>query len=115
MVATFVIGPALLLGGGAAATLYWRKLKQDAIKEMDQRVDALHASYTGALVDLTNRERNRMLQYGQQILAPVFSQLTVLSERYQQHKTALQEKAELSRQLRHEIDNIEIVDGEGAS
>lgn len=114
MVATFVIGPALLVGGGAAATLYWRKLKRDAVKEMDERVDALQASYHAALVDLTNRERNRMLQYGQQILAPVFSQLGVLSGRYEQQKTALQEKAELSRQLRHEIDNIEIVEGEDA-
>ena len=38
-----------------------------------------------------------MLQYGQQILSPVFSQLSVLSDRYEQHKTALQEKAELSQ------------------
>lgn len=109
LVATAVIGPVLLVGGGAAAMLYWRRLKRDAIKELDQRVDALQRSYHQSMLDLTNRERNRLLQYGQQILSPVFSQLNVLSERYTNKKTALQEKAEQSQRLRKELDAIEIV------
>jgi hypothetical protein len=61
------------------------------------------------MLDLTNRERTRLLQYGQQILSPVFSQLGVLKDRYQAHKDALQEKAAVSQQLRREIDAIEII------
>ena len=109
LVATVVIGPALLVGGGAAAMLYWRRLKRDAIKELDQRIETLQRSYHQAMLDLTNRERNRLLQYGQQILSPVFSQLTVLSERYETKKRALQDKAALSKDLRKELDSIEIV------
>lgn len=109
VVATFVVGPALLVGGGAAAMLYWRKLKRDATNELDQRLNALQHSYHQAMIDLTNRERNRLLQYGQQILTPVFSQLTVLSDRYKAQKSALQTKAEQSKQLRRDIDNIQII------
>ena len=107
--ATFVIGPALVVGGGAAAMLYWRKIKRDANAELDQRLAALQKSYHEAMLDLTNRERTRLLQYGQQILSPVFSQLGVLKDRYQAHKDALQEKAAASQQLRREIDAIEII------
>jgi small GTP-binding protein len=107
--ATFVIGPALMVGGGAAAMLYWRKIKRDANAELDQRLAALQKSYHEAMLDLTNRERTRLLQYGQQILSPVFSQLGVLKDRYQAHKDALQEKANVSQQLRREIDAIEII------
>jgi hypothetical protein len=64
--ATLVVGPALVVGGGAAAMLYWRKIKRDANAELDHRLDALQKSYHDAMLDLTNRERSRLLQYGQQ-------------------------------------------------
>jgi small GTP-binding protein len=108
-VATFVVGPALVVGGGAAAMLYWRKIKRDANAELDRRLAALQKSYHEAMLDLTNRERRRLLQYGQQILSPVFSQLGVLKDRYQAQKNALQEKAGTSKQLRRDIDAIEII------
>ncbi len=112
VVATFVVGPALLVGGGAAAMLYWRKIKRDANAELEARLETLQRSYHDAMIDLTARERTRLVQYGQQILAPVFSQLTVLRDRYQAQETALQEKTEQSRQLRGEIDAIEIISEE---
>jgi len=104
-----VVGPALVVGGGAAAVLYWRKIKRDAMDELDKRLEALQRSYHGAMIELTSRERTRLLQYGQQILSPVFSQLSVLRNLYQTQRDALHEKAEQSRQLRHEIDTIEII------
>jgi small GTP-binding protein len=104
-----VVGPALLVGGSAAAMLYWRKIKRDANVELDDRVNALQTSYHDAMLDLTNRERSRLVQYGQQILSPVFSQLGVLRDRYQSQKEALQTKAEASRKLRQDIDVIEII------
>jgi len=89
--------------------LYWRKIKRDANRELDTRLKGLQASYREAMVDLTNRERSRLLQYGQQILSPVFSQLGVLSERYERQKTALLEEAEQSQRLRQRIEAIDIV------
>ncbi|MBN1202690.1 MAG: dynamin family protein [Anaerolineae bacterium] len=109
ILATLVVGPALVVGGGAATVLYWRKLKRDASKELEQRLNTLQYSYHESMRDLTNRERNRLLQYGQQILSPVFSQLTVIGDRYQGQKKALQDKAALSQQLRQEIDAIQII------
>jgi hypothetical protein len=109
MLATFVVGPALLVGGGAATMLYWRKIKRDANAELIARLDTLQTSYHDAMVDLTNRERSRLLQYGQQILSPVFSQLGVLKDRYEAQKNALETKAQESQQLRREIDAIEII------
>jgi small GTP-binding protein len=107
--AALVVGPALMVGGGAAAMLYWRKIKRDANTELDERLAALQKSYNEAMRDLTNRERARLLQYGQQILSPVFSQLGVLKDRYQAQKNALNDKAGTSRTLRREIDAIEII------
>lgn len=104
-----VVGPALLVGGSAAAMLYWRKIKHDANAELDERVNALQTSYHDAMLDLTNRERSRLVQYGQQILSPVFSQLGVLRDRYQTQKEALQAKADASHKLRQDIDVIEII------
>ena len=107
--ATLVIGPALLVGGSAAAMLYWRKIKRAANTELEDRLNTLQLSYHQAMVDLTNRERSRLLQYGQQILSPVFSQLGVLSDHYKAQKNALQDKATQAKQLRQDIDAIEIV------
>jgi len=61
------------------------------------------------MVDLTNRERNRLLQYGQQILTPVFSQLGVLKDRYQSQRDTLQGQSDQSKALRKEIDSIQII------
>ncbi len=108
ILATFVVGPALLVGGGTAAMLYWRKIKRDALEELERRLDALQHSYNEAMVDLTNRERSRLVQYGQQILSPVFSQLTVLKERHSAQKATLENYAAESRQLRQELDQIEV-------
>ncbi|MBP8972991.1 MAG: dynamin family protein [Anaerolineae bacterium] len=110
--AVLVVGPALVVGGGTAAVLYWRKIKHDANEELDKRLHALQASYREAMVDLTNRERSRLLQYGQQILAPVFTQLGVLGERYEAQKRALLEKDAQSKALRARIDTIEIITSE---
>ena len=109
VIAAVIVGPALLVGGLSAAALYWRKLKRDAVRELETRLETLRNSYHQAMVDLTHRERTRLLQYGQQILAPVFSQLSVMNERYTQQKAALDEVGERSRKLRAEIDAITII------
>lgn len=105
---TIVAAPAVVIGGGAVY-VYWRKLHSDAYKELDQRLNTLRSSYRQALQDLTDRERSRLLQYGQQILAPVFSHLEVLAETYRKQQTALEELDKSSKSLRAEIDRIQII------
>ncbi|MFP4323269.1 MAG: dynamin family protein, partial [Anaerolineales bacterium] len=106
-----IIGPAVMLGGGALAYRYWNRLRSAAYNELDERLDALRKSYRQALQDLTDRERSRLLQYGQQILAPVFSHLEVVAQNTREQQEALQNfQAEIIA-LRQNIETIEIVEG----
>jgi small GTP-binding protein len=81
--------PALIIGapvaavGGYLALRYYRKVKDDTRKELTKRIDSLQKTYYEALDDLTMKERNRLTQYGKQVLTPVFSRLEVLSNRYE--------------------------------
>lgn len=106
-----VIGLPLVVLGGGAAYVYYRKLRNDAYEELDARLENLKTSYRQALQDLTDRERNRLLQYGQQILAPVFSHLDVLADTYRRQHSTLKESETESKTLRKDIDGIQIVTG----
>ena len=105
---SIVAAPAVLLGGGLAYG-YWRKLHQDAYRELDHRLDELRASYRRALQDLTDRERSRLLQYGQQILAPVFGHLEVIAGDYRKQQTKLEALQKEADTLRQEIERIQII------
>lgn len=84
-----ILGPVAFVVGGGAAVLFWRRAVSQARKELDTRVSELEDSYRKSLSDLTIRERNRLVQYGQQILAPVFSQLQALAQRYKEQQEQL--------------------------
>lgn len=101
-----VVGPALAVVGGAGVLLYGQKLRKDANKELVERLNALRESYRQSLQDMTDRERARLLQYGQQILSPVFSQIDVLVERYTEQSETLTEMQATSTELRSELENI---------
>lgn len=103
---TLVVGPALAGGGIAGVLLYGRKLRQDAQKELEERLKKLRESYRQALQDLTDRERTRLLQYGQEILAPVFSRLEALTQRYQGQQETLKGYSQRATNLRTELDKI---------
>lgn len=77
-----VLGAPIAVLGGYAALRYYRRVTDDARKELDTRIDQLQKSYQEALDNLTQKERNRLTQYGNQVLTPVFSRLEVLSQRY---------------------------------
>jgi small GTP-binding protein len=104
-----IAGPVLLVGGGALAFGYWRKLQRDAYNELDTHLEALRQSYRQALQDLTDRERSRLLQYGQQILSPVFSRLEVVADTYRAQQTALKALEDEGKQLREDIERIQII------
>lgn len=99
-----LLGPIALVGGGAAAALFWRRLTNDAKKELDERIGELETTYKRTLADLNERERSRLLQYGQQVLAPVMSQLRVLAERYRQQDETLVAFQDQMARLHDEIE-----------
>lgn len=91
--------------GGFFAIRYYRKVSIDAKRDFDTRVDQLQKSFYTALDDLTFKERNRLAQYGNQVLTPIFSRLDVLAKRYAQQQTALNTHADQIVKLRKGIDD----------
>lgn len=80
------IVPPLAIGvtliGGALTYRYYRNATKEAKRDLHARIDQLEKTYHEALDDLTKKERNRLTQYGKQVLTPVFSRLEVLAQRY---------------------------------
>lgn len=103
---TLVVGPVLAVGGTAGVLLYGRKLRRDAAKELEERVKNLRESYRQSLQDLTDRERARLLQYGQEILSPVFSRLEVMAKRFEEQRDKLAELGTESKAIRQGLDQI---------
>jgi small GTP-binding protein len=85
----FTIGLPVTLGAGFFALRYWRKAVRDARAQLESQIKELESSYRQALTRLTNDERNRLVQYGNQILSPVFSQLQELAGRYRDQQGQL--------------------------
>lgn len=85
----FLFGAPVLLGGGFFAVRYMRGVINDTKRDLHQRIDELQKTYHIALDDLTMKERNRLAQYGKQVLTPIFSRLEVLGQRYAAQQATL--------------------------
>ena len=101
------VGVPVAIGGGAAAAYYWRKLRRDVRQDFNGQVDLLERGYRQAMVELTDRERHRLLQYGNQILEPVFSHFAVLADTAEHDLAALKQLQEQANQLRNQIKAVE--------
>ncbi|MDX2160730.1 MAG: dynamin family protein [bacterium] len=80
--AAFVVAMPVAAFGIAAAIRYYRRVTDTTRREFNQRIDQLQKTYYEALDTLTQKERARLTQYGNQVLTPIFSRLEVLSQRY---------------------------------
>ncbi len=78
----FAIAVPVAALGGYFALRYYRRVTEDTKRELNARVDDIEKTYHEALDNLTQRERNRLTQYGKQVLTPIFSRLEVLAQRY---------------------------------
>jgi len=99
----FIIGAPVAAVGGFLALRYYRKVKDDTRRELTKRIDSLQKTYYEALDDLTMKERNRLTQYGKQVLTPVFSRLEVLSNRYEVQQKRLRDHLKQLDTLREGI------------
>jgi small GTP-binding protein len=103
------IVPPLAIGvtlvGGALTYRYYRNATQEAKRDLHARIDQLEKTYHEALDELTKKERNRLTQYGKQVLTPVFSRLEVLAQRYAAQSAALRAHLVQIATLRDGIEN----------
>lgn len=79
-----VVGIPVAIGGGVFAVRYWLRLRRDVKADFSGQIDLLERSYRQAMTELTDRERGRLLQYGRQILDPVFTRFAALVEAAEQ-------------------------------
>jgi hypothetical protein len=100
-----VLGAPILVGGGFFAIRYLRGVINDTKRDLHQRIDALQKTYHDSLNDLTQKERGRLNQYGQQVLTPIFSRLEVLAQRYAGQQAALRAHTDQLTTLRSGIEN----------
>lgn len=102
--------PALIIAapiaalGSVAAMRYYRRVNEDTRRELNMRIDEIEQTYHEALDKLTQKERNRLTQYGTQVLTPIFSRLDVLSERYNAQESQMRGYLERIASLRKEIE-----------
>jgi small GTP-binding protein len=97
--------PAIAIGGGLALR-FWRKAVSDAQTRLADKIQELADRYRESLARLTTDERNRLVQYGQQILAPVFSQLQALGNRYRDQQRLLDELVERAAEIQKLLDSL---------
>jgi small GTP-binding protein len=102
--------PALIIAapiaalGSVAAMRYYRRVSEDTRRELNVRINEIEKTYHEALNNLTQRERNRLTQYGAQVLTPIFSRLEVLSERYNAQQTQMRSYLDQIQALHDEIE-----------
>jgi small GTP-binding protein len=95
-------GPAAILGAGAAIA-FWRKTVADAQRKLNESIQTIEENYKGSLVQLTTHERNRLVQYGGQVLSPVFSQLQALAGRYKDQQRKLDDFLDRARGIESDL------------
>ena len=101
--AFFIAAPVAAVGGFAALR-YYRRVSEDTKRELNTRVDEIEKTYHEALDNLTQKERNRLTQYGKQVLTPIFSRLEVLAERYNAQQNQMQGYQDRMSSLRKDIE-----------
>ncbi len=103
----FIAGGAFALIAGVPAVQYMRRISRETKDKFNERIDTLIKKYHQALNELTTRERNRLTQYGNQILTPIFSRLEVLSKRYRDQQERLERYQRDINDLRERIEAVE--------
>ncbi|GAB4548478.1 MAG: dynamin family protein [Anaerolineae bacterium] len=76
------VGAVAVPLGGLRAMNNVRNAIRDAQKKLRDQLDTVERTYRDSMTKITASERARLTQYGKQILAPVFSQLQGIAERY---------------------------------
>lgn len=103
--ATLIAAPVALVGGYSALR-YYRRVTENTRREFNERIDQLQKSYHQALDELTQKERSRLSQYGNQVLTPIFSRLDVLAQNHAAQMTQLRAFQSQIATLRKGIEDV---------
>ena len=95
-----VIGAPLAAIGGFLATRRYRRLARATREEFDAQIRHMQVSLRDAMQEMTQQERNRLTQYGQQVLVPVYSRLDMLGNRDLDRSDVLQGHLDAIARLR---------------
>lgn len=101
----FVVGAAVTAVFSVPMVRYLRKVTRDTKDAFNQKVDMLVANYHEALDNLTQKERIRLNQYGNQVLTPIFSRLDVLTKRYAEQQAKFEAYEASVQSLKGEIES----------
>ena len=101
-----IVGVPAMIGGGVVAARLSRKATQDARQQLESRLKTLEDNYRLSMVKLTSDERNRLVQYGQRIRSPVFSQLQALAGRYKDQKGRIESYLTRANELAEAIRKV---------
>ncbi len=102
----FLIGAPVAALGGLYAMRYYRRINTELKDDFNTRMDKLTSAYHTALDDLTQKERNRLIQYGNQVLTPIFSRLEVLAKRYEEQQTKFETYKKRAETLQTAIEQL---------
>ena len=83
------------------------RLRRDVKADFDGQIDLLERSYRQAMTELTDRERGRLLQYGRQILDPVFTRFASLVQDAEHALEAVSDLETQIRELRERLGQLE--------
>jgi hypothetical protein len=104
--AAFIIGAPVAAGGGILAYRYMRKVSREAKVDFNTKIDELVKNYHTALDHLTTKERDRLTQYGNHILSPIFSRLETLAKRYAEQQELLVQHEKALINIHNQISNF---------
>lgn len=102
----FAVAAPVTAVGGYFAYRYYRKVTKDAHDELNNRITQLQKAFQEGLDNLTLKERTRLTQYGQQVLAPIFSRLEVLAKRYSEQQQGLDVFQKRIEELRRQVEAL---------
>lgn len=103
-----VFAPIALAGGVGGAIWFSRKAINDARTHLNASIQTLEESYRSSLIDLTSRERTRLVQYGKQILTPVFTRLETLAQRYRDQQSQLDAFAKRADEIETTVNAVNV-------
>lgn len=98
------IGAPLALLGSLYALRKYRQLSRATRQEFDAQLRQMQDGLQEAMRRVTDEERHRLLQYGRQVLVPVYSRLDALGKRDQDRSDVLQGHLDAIARLRQSLE-----------
>ena len=98
-----IVGAPLAAVGSFYALRQVRRIRRESQRELREASTALLRVYRESLTRLTQTERQRLLQSGEELLRPIFARLTGLTERVQEQAAQLSAHSDELAEIQAEL------------